>query len=383
MKLTSRKTLSSAAVVSAFVLTTGFGFGKKAEAPPAYNPGDSAESQASTFVARGKAASYMADVRKIAITSCNVMFAFKSNGSAGTQGGLFSEAGGVTRAEAKVKVEYNLQGMDDSSMQGLTNEICAKAESQTRAAGFDVVPAADLAANEDFQGMHQNARPIPFEYKASGKGTSTRYVVYAPDGQGVFDPRFIGTSAGLGAAMKAAKGESPDLYEGRVMDTLGADAMHLNILVDFTGMQSDGQKAGLGGLASKDSASVDSEARLSIAGDMSIRLKAFQKCWERFGKHECMTDLAKVPGFATANPVISAAPFYTDLVNETTTGDKVANVATKGIAVMAALSGVKGGMSTNVTRYGVHVDPVQYGTEVKTYVAGFIDMILSSAKSAQ
>lgn len=383
MKITWRRALGLAAVVSAFVLTTGFGFGKKAEAPRTYNPGESAESQASKFVVPGKAASYMADVGKIAITSCNVMFAFKSNGSAGTQGGLFSEAGGVTRAEAVVKVEYKLYGMDDASMQDLTNEICAKAEDQTRASGFDVVPAADLATNEDFQGMHQNARPIPFEYKASGKGTSTRYVVYAPDGQGVLDPRFIGTSAGLGAAMKAAKGESPDLYEGRVMDALGADAMHINILVDFAGMQSDGQKGALGGLASKDSASVDAEARLSIAGDMSVRLKVFQKCWERFGKHECMTDLAKVPGFTTANPVVSAAPFYTELANETTTGDKVANVATKGVAVLAALSGVKGGMSTNVTRYGVHVDPLQYGTEVKTYVTGFIDMMLSSAKSAQ
>jgi len=204
MNLTRHKALSSAAVVSAFVLTTGFGFGKKAEAPPAYDPAASAASQAASFVAPGKAAKFMADVRKIAITSCNVMFAFKSNGSAGTQGGLFSQAGGVTRAEAKVKVEYNLQGMDDASMQTLTNEICARAEDQTRAAGFDVVPAADLATNEDFQGMHQNARPIPFEYKASGKGTSTRYVVYAPEGQGVFDPRFIGTSAGLGAAMLAS-----------------------------------------------------------------------------------------------------------------------------------------------------------------------------------
>jgi len=383
MNPTRYKTLSSAAVVSAFLLTTGFGFGKKAEAPPAYDPAASAASQAASFVAPGKAAKFMADVRKIAITSCNVMFAFKSNGSAGTQGGLFSEAGGVTRAEAKVKVEYNLQGMDDASMQSLTDEICTNAENQARAAGFELVPAADLAANEDFQGMHRNARPIPFEYKAAGRGTSTRYVVYAPAGQGVFDPRFIGTSAGLGAAMKAAKGESPDLYEGRVMDTLGADAMHLNILVDFTEMQSDGQKGALGGLASKDSASVDAEARLSIAGDMNIRLKAFQNCWERFGKHECMTDLAKVPSFSTAHPVVSAAPFYTDLVNETTTGDKVANVATKGVAVLAALSGVKGGMSTNVTRYGVHVDPVQYGAEVKTYVTGFVDMILSSAKSAQ
>lgn len=39
-------------------------------------------------------------------------------------------------------------------------------------------------------------------------------------------------------------------------------------------------------------------------------------------------------------------------------------------------------MSVDVTRYGVHVDPEQYGAEVQKYAAGFVSMLLSSAKSA-
>lgn len=384
MTVTHRKALIATAIASALVFTTGFGFGKKDEAPPAFDPAGSLEAQATTFIAPNKAAKKEMDKvgNKVAITSCNVMFAFKSNASAGTQGGLFSSAGNTSRAEATVSVEYNLYGMDDASMQQLATEICADAESQVKAAGFDVVPMADLAKNEDYKGIHANAKPAPFEFKAAGKNDKTRYMVYAPPGQGVYDMRYIGVGAGLGAALKQAKGTSPALFEGRVMDSLGVDAMNINLLVDFAEVQGDGKKGGLGGLASKDSAKVDAEARLSISGAIKIQPKAIQKCWERFGKRECMLDMAKVPEFDTAMPVVSAEPFYQELVNETSTGDKVGSAVSKGLAVMSAMGGVNS-RSFKITRYGVHVDPAQYGEQVKTYAKGFIGMALASAKAAK
>jgi hypothetical protein len=381
---TARTTLAAAlALALAAPPALAIGFGKKAAAPPAFDAGGSLASQASTFIAPNKAAGKtMKDVSKIAITSCNVMFAYESNASAGTQGGLFSEAGGVTRAEATVNAEYTLHGMDEPAMQALAAEICQEAEAQVKAAGFEVVPADVLAANEDYQGIHANAKPVPYEYKAGGKGTKSRYLVYAPQGQGVYDPRFIGVSAGLGSAMKAAKGTSPQLFEGRVMDTLQADAMNINLLVDFAAVESDGSKGGLGGLASKDSAKVDGDARLSVSGSVKIVPRAQQECWDRFGKRECMVDANKIPEFNTATPVISAEPFYKDFVNETSTGDKVGSAVSKGIAVLGAMGGV-GGRSYSIKRYGVYVEPAQYGAEVKKYAQGFIGMALESAKAAK
>jgi len=377
MKNLHRKALAVSALASAAVLTACAG---KVAPPEPFNPAQAAEAQAASFIAQGKNADkYIKQVKKVAITSCNVMFAFKSNASAGTSGGMFAEAGGVTRAEAKVTVEYNLHGMDDAAMQKLTNEICASAESRTRAAGFDVIPGNVLAANANFQGMHKNARATPFDYKSPGKGESTKYKVYAPTGQGIFDPRFIGVMAGLGAAFKAAKGDNPMQYEGKVMDELGADAMHLNILVDFSDMQSDGHG---GAFVSKDSANVKAEARLAISGDMSFLLNSELNCWGKDAKRQCGADLGKVPTFNTSRPVISGQPFYKALRNETTTGDKVGSAVTKGLAMLAAASGTKGGMSVDITRYGVDVDPVQYGGEVKKYAGGFIDMLLVTAKSA-
>lgn len=381
---TARTTLAAAlALALAATPALGLGLGKKKAEAPAFDANGSLASQASAFIAPNKAAGKnMKDVSKVAITSCNVMFAYESNASAGTQGGLFSEAGGVTRAEATVNAEYTLHGMDEPAMQALAAEICQEAEAQVKAAGFEVVPADVLAANEDYQGIHANAKPVPYEYKAGGKGTKSRYLVYAPPGQGVYDPRFIGVSAGLGSAMKAAKGTSPQLFEGRVMDTLQADAMNINLLVDFAAVESDGSKGGLGGLASKDSAKVDGDARLSVSGSVKIVPRAQQECWDRFGKRECMVDANKIPEFNTATPVISAEPFYKDFVNETSTGDKVGSAVSKGIAVLGAMGGV-GGRSYSIKRYGVYVEPAQYSAEVKKYAQGFIGMALESAKAAR
>lgn len=379
MNIARRQVYAVTALAAALTLA---GCAGKTAPPPAFNPAQSAADQAATFIAPGKnAGKYMQDVKKVAITSCNVMFAYKSNASAGTSGGMFAEAGGTVRAEAKVLVEYNLHGMDDTSMKKLTEEICAAAEASTRSAGFDVIPAKTLAASANFQGMHKNARQVPFEYKAPGQGEKTRYMVYAPAGQGIFDPRFIGMAAGLGAAFKAAKGDNPFQYESKLMDELGADAMRINILVDFAEVTSDGHSNGM--LASKNTANVSGEARLSVSGDMSILLKSELNCSGKDARRQCYADMGKVPSFRTARPVVSADKFYKAMRNETTTGDKVGSAVTKGLAMLAMASGTRGGTSVDITRYGIDVDPAQYGGEVKKYAGGFVNMLMVSAKSAK
>lgn len=379
MKPLHRNVLALTALASAVTLA---GCAGKVAPPEPFDPAKAAEAQAASFIGQGKNADkYIKKVKKVAITSCNVMFAFKSNASAGTSAGMFSSApSGTVRTDAQVTVEYNLHGMDDAAMKALTNQVCSGAEEKMRAAGFDVIPGKTVAANANFQGIHKNARQVPFEYKAAGQGEKTRYMVYAPDGQGIYDPRFIGVMAGLGAAFKAAKGENPMQYEGKLMDELGADAAHLNILVDFADMQSDGHKGSWG--TDKNTANVKADARLAISGDMSFYLKEELNCWGKDAKRQCGIDLGKVATFNTSRPVISGAPFYTQIRNETTTGDKIAGAATKGLAMLAAMSGVKGGTSVDITRYGVDVDPAQYGGEVKKYAGGFVEMMLVSAKAA-
>ncbi|MFP5382933.1 MAG: hypothetical protein ACLGHG_02565 [Gammaproteobacteria bacterium] len=381
MRSRPQRALLAMAVASAFVFTTGFGFGKKDAPPPVFDPAAGAESQASVFVALNKPAEKgkMKDVGKVALTACSVMFAFKSNATASTSGGLFSEAGGVTRAEASVRVEYNLNGMDDAAMQQLTNEICAEAETRLASAGFDVMPVAELANNEHFKAMHANGKPSSHEYKMPG---STKYLVYAPQGQQLVDPRY----ATLGGAFAAAKGQTPEQHEGRLVHELGQKVtpVRLNLLVDFAEVQGDGHKA-LGGLASKDSAEVKADVRLSVSGELVLRPAGAYDCWKSLkGGRDCAINIHKDgPAFSTAVPVVSGDKFYREVVDQTTTGQKMASGVTKGLALAAAMSGVKGGRSSDITVYGVNVDPVQYGTEVKKYAFGFIDMAYARAKSAK
>lgn len=379
MSLRKRTVLTLATTATAFFFTTAFG--KKDETPPAYDPAAGAAAQAGSFIAANKPAAKgkMQGVGKVALTSCSVMFGVKSNAAAATSGGLFSQAGGVTRAEAKVVVEYNLNGMDEASTQALANEICAEAEARLTTAGFDVMPASELAGNAHYQAMQANGKPSPHEYKMPGG--NTRYMVYAPAGQQLVDPRY----AALGGAFAAAKGQSPEQHEARMADELQVTPVRVNMLVDFASVQGDGSKAALGGLASKDSAEVKADVRLAVTGEVVLRPITEYECWKSpKGGRDCGIDPYKsAPAFSTGSPVVSADPFYTEVVDQTTKGEKATGAITKGMAIGAAMMGVKGGMSTSITKYGVNVEPAQYGAEVKKYALGFLDMAYGQAAAAR
>lgn len=344
--------------------------------PPAFNPASAADAQAATFIAPNKEApKYMKKTGKLAVTSCNVMFAQVSSASASTGAGLFGSVG-VNRAESRVTQLYTLTGLNEAQLQTMADGICSGAEDRLRKAGFEVIGSKELAANASYQGLGKAGKPSPYEYKVG----QSKYLVFTPKGQSVFDPRYIGVASGLGQAFKQASGESAAFYETRVMDELGADAVNINVLVDFAQLTSSGNAKAFQ-LANKDSASVSGEVRLSIAGDVSFKLKSEMDCWNRFGKRECMVKPGRAPVFSTKIPVTADEKFYKAVVNATTTGDKVASGVTKALSLMAAAGGVGGVSSSSITRYNVEVDAAQFGSVSRKYVDGFLDMAFLSAKN--
>src|SRR5690606_6808057 len=112
------------------------------------------------------------------------------------------------RVEAKVSVYYTLVGITEKDMQNMTDAICANAETKLKNAGYTLVPKAELDKNEAIVELRKSGRKSPFEYKSASSGSHSRYLVFAPSGHTVFDERYIGTTAGLGQAFKAAKGAS-------------------------------------------------------------------------------------------------------------------------------------------------------------------------------
>lgn len=350
--------------------------GKKAPPPP-YDPAGAAETQAASFIEPNKnAAKHMPAAKKLAVTSCNVMFAQTSSASATTGGGLFSEVGSQERVEAKVSVYYTLTGLTDKDMQRMTNEICAEAETKLKRAGFDLVGKEVLAKNASYTELQKAGRASPFEYKGGAGGAQSAYKVFAPNGSTVFDERYIGSVSGLGQAFKAAKGASAAQYEARIMDELGADAANINILVDFAELQSSGKGAAAGGLASRDRAEVKSEVGLSVSGQLRVKIAEGMKCWTRFGKRECGVDMSKWATFSTKRPVTTGEKFYKSVKDVTSTGDKVGSALVTGMAMLA------GGSKLDITRYNVDVDAKTFEKVSRVNIDGFLDMAAVSAKKA-
>ncbi|HEY0974877.1 MAG TPA: hypothetical protein VGE57_10325 [Solimonas sp.] len=348
-------------------------------APPTFDPQASAKAQAATFIGDNGKTKHLSGVKKVAVTGCNVLFAETSSAHAGTSGGIFSEVGNTVRAEAKVSVLYTLNGVSDAQMQVFANEICADAENRLKSAGFDIVPTAELLANDSFKALLGSGKASPLEFKAPGKGSKTTYKVFAPTGYTVYDPRYIGVGGGLAQAFKAAGGNSTWQHEGRVMQQLGASAVNISIVVDFAQLQSSGQARAMS-LASQDTAEVKHGVNLGISGQIEFKPADQLKCWERFGKQECMLNANTSPIFTSKNPVTTSERFYKEVVDTTTTGDKVTAGFTKALSVLSAMGGVGGVASHDITRYSVEVDAAQFAKVSRDGANGFLDMVFLTAR---
>lgn len=347
---------------------------------PVFDANASAQAQAAHFIADNGKTKYMSGVKKVAVLGCNVLFAENSSAHAGTEGGMFSTAGGVSRSEAKVSVLYSLSGLSDADMQRMTNSICKDAEDRLQKAGMDVTPTSELMKNEAFQQLLSAGKASPFNYKSPTKGSKTTYKIFAPTGYTVYDMRYLGSLGGLGQAFKAAGGNSAAQLETRVMKQLDVSAVSINIMIDFAQLQGDGTRGGLGGLASKDTAEVKHGVNLGITGLVDIKPVKELKCWKRFGKDECMLNVV-APTFNSKNAVTTNEKFYKEVVNATTASDKAAGAITKGLSMLAAAGGVSGTSSVDITRYRVEVEPAQFEKISRKGVDGFMDMTFYSAKS--
>lgn len=348
--------------------------------PPTYNPADAATAQAATFIGANKQAKYMADVKKVALTGCNVMFADRSSASASTGAGLFGDpaSSGTSRVDEKIIVVYSMVGLDDAVMQKMTDDICTDAERRMAEAGLDVVPRSELAKNEQYQKLLEAGRKSPYEFNV---GSST-YKVFSATGSSIFDQRYIGTGSNLKQAFKSVGGAAAAQLETRMMNELGIDSVQMNMLVDFAQVTSDGQARGFQ-LANKDSAKVDGKVQLAISGDVKVQPHSELKCWKALGgRTDCMMKNNRSPVFFTKAPVLAGEPFYKDVRNATRTSDKVTAGLTKALATFSALGGVSSS-STSVTRWEVDVEPQQFARIGRQYMDGFMDMMFHTANQAR
>lgn len=298
-----------------------------------------------------------------------MLFGLQTTASASTSSGLLPSSERAKRTEAKVTSVYYLKGLDDAGMQALADEICANVEAKLGASGYEVVTRASLASNARFQSMLATGKASPYDLKA---GKNTNYRIFGPTGATVFNPAYLGMGGGLSMALKQAKGDSPWIHEAVLVSELGADAVRVNMMLDFGSLSSNDSKWDR--WASKDSAEVQAEVAFALSGTMSILPAEGLNCWERFGNKECAADGNKIATFGTKNPLLSGERFYTSIEDATTTGDAVASVVS-GVLAMAG-----GGSTFSVKRTNVTVDPAPYVALATKSAAGFVEMSMTLAK---
>lgn len=348
-------------------LLSGCGLIPKKETPK-FDAAQPAVSQAAIFV-NSENTKYNSDLNKIAVASCNVLIGSISSGQAATSAGF---ANNDRRVESSINSLYYLRGISDDQLQSLAEDLCSQAKASLKAAGYAMVPDAEIMGHEAYQELHKSGKASPYTMKL-GK---TEYKVLAPKGQQVYNLAYLGTAGGLGQAFKAAAGTSSAQHETRLSDGLGADIAHIDIKVDFAEVASSG---GASAWMKKDSATVKAKMNLAITGKVSFVANESLKCWQRFGKHECGANRPS-PSFGLKIPLVAGDEFVTEIKNETSTGDKVGNALSGGIAMLGALAG-GGGRSFSVKRTGVVVDPQKYAAMSKKYVGYFMEMVIAQAKS--
>lgn len=364
--MTHLKKLLSLGLTASLV---GCGMLQKEAKIPTYDANQSPAAQASTFI--GVQNPKLLTNKKAYISECNVIVAHQTGASAGTTAGLLNNTGG--RSESKVISIYYLKGISDEQLQVLADSVCADAESRLAAGGYQVVPRSTLASNEKFVKLNANGKASPFDW--TPPGTKNKYKIYSPKGSTVFNPQYLGAGGGLAMAMKQASGNAPMFQEAGLMDELGADAVRVTIVLDFSSVEGDGH----GKWLKKDTAEVKAKVRFAVSGRMQIVPKETLSCGKRFGNRECSAG-GKLANVGLKFPVTSDEKFYTSIVNATTTGDKVAAVATKAIGLLTAMAGGTGS-SSSVTRTDVNIDAPAYDAVAKKSVANFIEMAMTALKS--
>jgi hypothetical protein len=365
----SMQTAVRIAAASSMFLTGCAGLGAKPA--PKFDLDQPAASQAATFINVTNPKN-KGQVGRVAVTSCNMVVADMAGGVSQTDAGLFGETRG--RNDKKISMYLYLRGISDEQLQAMTDEACASAEAALKSSGLEVVPRSEFASNEHYLKLHEGGKsPVTFDPPGGEK-----YKIFVPKGQKMVDMRYLTTGGGLKLAMAAAAGNTPANHKGRLMDELKADDVHISLKINFGAVEGD-KKGFLSSVARKDTAEVKATTDVIITGRVEVVTNESLKCWERFGKKECMGN-GKHPQFALKYP-INVPGAVIEVKDETTKGDKIGGAISGGLSMLAAMSGSRGtAMST--TRKGVVVDPAKYAAGVKRAAASMAEMVAASAKGS-
>jgi hypothetical protein len=311
-----------------------------------------------------------ANVTRLALTSCNVLFGVETSASSSTQAGFGEPTAG--RIDTNVSVTYALQGIDEQALQALTDKICADALVRYGAMGYETVPQAEVDAHPEFARLQSMGKPVPYAYKRAG----SRYEVRAPRGQSVFDPAYLNSMDSAMSVLStiggAASGETYQGAEGALLQSLNASGLHVNVMVDFAKAKGAKVSGFLGKMAGNSEAKVEAEMQLSVSGFVLMNPLDKIQC---YSGNVCMVgaDAKATPRFTTSAPIVSGADAVLSVADIQSKGSKAGELGANVFAGAMALGGYGTSMS-KVEKNGVTVDPAIYSQNVSEMAGQLIGM---------
>lgn len=344
-----------------------------AEAPvPAAAPAEAAPVAPELLPSRDEAAKFMkaektkpsANVKRVAITSCNVLFGMKTGANAQTQRGFGDSS---QRMESNVSVTYELRGIEPSALQALTEQVCTDVATTLTAAGYAVVPAAEVAAQSEFVKLHTSGKPTPYAYERAG----TAYQTFAPAGQQIVDNTYLARTDSVLAGFKAMSTDGPMFIEARLAKALDASPVHVSVLIDFASAQGNTAKGFFGRMAGNDTAKVEAKLVMSAAGFMTMIPADRIDCSSGFCQGA--NDASLVARVTNKEALIGNASAVKEIFDAQTKLQKADELGGKLISGLAALSGINTTM-TDIQRNGVSVDPEAYASEARRLARQFTGM---------
>lgn len=307
-----------------------------------YDPKLPADQQAKTYLAAERTGN-MKTVKKVFISSFDVLFVTKSAASA-------QAGGGVGQGTTNVHAYYHLKNVDDARMQAITEKLFADAKAKLAAAGYELV---DLSADPLFAKLTESAEASPYDQHG------TR--IFAPKGMGVWaGPGSVVQTSGRRNRIAQGAGDSPAQFEAQLMAEKGVDAVHFTCQIDYANLETHG---GYGaGEARVQGTVVVNVNRGSMQFLAHERVTKQNKPFHR-GEFMYITD-PKFVNIYLKQPIVAEGAFAT--VKDTTNGG------------VAALQLLMGGRKDKT--FDVEADPAAYESLAVTHGEALMDMVLATAK---
>lgn len=298
--------------------------------------------------------------KKVIIPTFQVEFLVKTGGAADGYDAM-------SKNRASASASYAMKGVSEKTMQGITDQMYAQFVKDLTAAGYTVIPQAELAKNEHYKKLAAKFdKKSPFK-DGSLLGGNDESLFFAASGQPMYFSMDDG-KGGIGNVFSQAGsslgGEGILDLEGEMMHTFDAALIRPRFVVGF---------ATVTGSSTSTSSSVSGEMGVVVASKES-KAVFYPETYKIIGRDKYQVDSDRGEVFLK-KPVVAGNNVVVEVKNVTSVATTVGMTA---LNVLGALSG--GGSVGSHKDYEAVMNEAAYKAAVLKHLGATSEMLVFKAK---